>query len=1002
MIKLPFSFTLLLLLSQLHSSCNTLNNRMDEAKLNCGPDWIGGQAYFVVFGPNGQRLRRDEFDLIDLKTDHPLKSVSRNGCVPYPQQGKYLLRGTKAEWAKFIDTSTLQLSGAVNLQNYGNQSLAIVCDVDSGPAVNTDFELQTFIQGSIRADMRNAYALKWRLLDKDKTLRDEQELPLSEMDAEVKPLRKLKEEGDYTIELSISNRIRKTEFASRSCPIKLDKTPPLAQFLVNAKSKFEFLAYRQYKDIVVIQSGDSVQLSADEADVAELHYCLQAIRDFVKEGETQNCTQPWTREKSSRVVIPAGDGFWLLQYYAKDRQGNESPKLNRVFLRFHGESVELIRSLALGTVSANLLQGRTLEALQTALKAYRHWMKLPTDYERSLVKTELRSALLKVFHQNQVDLEMREHGSLVNTILATPDGRLIASSDESKTLRFWDAKTGKILKTHVMPHESIYSQAVTSDSKFLVAGSGDQRLRVWNLETLELVKEYMLHDAIMLLAVSDDLKTAAYSMRSGSIEVWDLENSELLFTLEGDATLLRGMAIDKSGTRLAAAFGKDVSVWNLKDGSKIRTFPAHAESVNWVTWVDQDSRVLSVAADEVRISDLDSDEVRSFRLNSGGGRIAMNDKKSLIAYQDSGNDIVIFDLASEKILQTFKWNENNSTAFAFLTGQEGLLVGSNSGRIVLSIFPKGFYHRAYPVEGNLLDWEIRKPALGVRPPPSYSNSSWSLENSELLEKLSFLSQWTRPEPLGADFRERVSYAENMVSIHDLKTGTLKQKIDVGKSISRAALSPNGQMLVTLTSSNSDFELQLWDVPSGTKIKNLGKLDRPGFTLKISGEGELIVGHIDGTISVWNFRSGERRIKWKAHTDRPDAMLISRDSKTLYTGARDNWVRVWDLQTGRKKAEFGPHQEWVLALALMEDENVLLASGKDADIRFWDLDSGEGLNSIMRLRDAPVAAILHDSSNDRLVSVEEEGQVVLWDLDIHSLRGKLCDAFRNLVEKDLCE
>jgi tetratricopeptide (TPR) repeat protein len=75
------------------------------------------------------------------------------------------------------------------------------------------------------------------------------------------------------------------------------------------------------------------------------------------------------------------------------------------------------------------------------------------------------------------------HNASVNSVAWNPAGTRIVSGSHDKTLRIWDAETGKSLQT-LEGHESlVYSVAWNLASTRIVSGSEDHTLRIWDAAT---------------------------------------------------------------------------------------------------------------------------------------------------------------------------------------------------------------------------------------------------------------------------------------------------------------------------------------------------------------------------------------------------------------------------------------------------------------------------------------------------------------------------------------
>jgi WD40 repeat protein len=79
----------------------------------------------------------------------------------------------------------------------------------------------------------------------------------------------------------------------------------------------------------------------------------------------------------------------------------------------------------------------------------------------------------------------------------------------------------------------------SSDSKFIVSGATDDAIKIWNLETGELVRTLTDHtDGVNSICYSPDDKYIASSSHDGTIKIWDATTGNLLHTLVDEMSRL--------------------------------------------------------------------------------------------------------------------------------------------------------------------------------------------------------------------------------------------------------------------------------------------------------------------------------------------------------------------------------------------------------------------------------------------------------------------------------
>ncbi|CAB4009978.1 notchless homolog 1, partial [Paramuricea clavata] len=116
---------------------------------------------------------------------------------------------------------------------------------------------------------------------------------------------------------------------------------------------------------------------------------------------------------------------------------------------------------------------------------------------------------------------MTGHQGLINAVLFSPDGRLIASASFDKSMKLWDGNTGGYLASlrgHVNP---VYQIAWSADSRLLVSGSADSTLKVWNVKTRKLEKDLPGHaDEVYAVDWSPDGTRVASGGKDKVLKLW--------------------------------------------------------------------------------------------------------------------------------------------------------------------------------------------------------------------------------------------------------------------------------------------------------------------------------------------------------------------------------------------------------------------------------------------------------------------------------------------------
>jgi WD40 repeat protein/ABC-type molybdenum transport system ATPase subunit/photorepair protein PhrA len=244
------------------------------------------------------------------------------------------------------------------------------------------------------------------------------------------------------------------------------------------------------------------------------------------------------------------------------------------------------------------------------------------------------------------------HSSPVNSVIITPDGRLVISGS-MKTFRFWDLKKGRYLRS-LKRLPSCRSIAITLDGRLLASCSMEKAIQIWDLKTGTCVKTLMGHAGdVNSVAITPDVKQIVSASEDKTVRVWDLETGHCVKILEGHSHKVDTVLISSNGRNIVShSRGEgNARLWDLDSGTCIKILPIR-HSISAIT--PDGKLAVTYRSFEIMIWDLETYCCRSIITHS-----------SLISSITLGNDILaIGDIEGRVVFYNI---HNVNATFAYAT-----------------------------------------------------------------------------------------------------------------------------------------------------------------------------------------------------------------------------------------------------------------------------------------------------------------------------------------------
>jgi WD40 repeat protein len=158
------------------------------------------------------------------------------------------------------------------------------------------------------------------------------------------------------------------------------------------------------------------------------------------------------------------------------------------------------------------------------------------------------------------------HDGTVWKVSLSADGKRLLTSSTDKTLRLWDANSGKCLRVFEGHTDAIIGAALSPDGQRVLSGSRDKTVRLWDTATGQEIRQLIGHtDAVVHVAFGPEGQ-ALSGGENQTIRLWDLNTGKNTGVFTGVYPSFAYSA--KAG--LAATGGKQlIRLWNLETGKEV-------------------------------------------------------------------------------------------------------------------------------------------------------------------------------------------------------------------------------------------------------------------------------------------------------------------------------------------------------------------------------------------------------------------------------------------------